>query len=337
MRWGMPWPGRDVARSAEEAGASAFCAGEFADSNAYMTAIEMARATSTAMIGTGIAYAFARAPLVHAAAARQLHRIAPGRTFLGLGTATPRMNREWFGVDATHPARRVGELIEVIREFLRAENDQTIRYRGAFYTIDARVRAPVLGAIDVPILLGAVNARMLHTAGRHADGVLGHGIFTDRWWDEIADPHIAQGAARAGRDPERLLRWGWVIAAVDDSDPRRAIADARRQIAFYLTVKTYDPLIDLHGWHDEVSAIRTEFSHGDPRAIGEHVSDEMLHAMAVCGDSAQARQMLAARRRLPDTGFVSAPGFLVSQRRRTRYAAESVALMGAASGPPTIG
>jgi 5,10-methylenetetrahydromethanopterin reductase len=327
VKWGLPWPGADLAQTAEQAGAAAFCSGEFADFNAYVTATEMGRDTSSAMIGPGIAYAFARAPFVHAAAARQLHRLAPGRVFLGLGAGTARMNRDWFGVDATHPARRMGEVVEVVRAFLRAENNEAVRYCGEFYTIDARVQAPVLGAIDVPILLGAVNAHMLRTVGRCADGVIGHGIFTDRWWDEVVNPEMACGAERAGRDASQLQRWGWLITAVDDTDPQRAIADAKRQIAFYLTVRTYDPLVALHGWQHQVAAIRTEFTSGDPRAIGDHVSDEMLHAMAVCGDLAQARQMLDDRRHLPDTAFFSAPGFLVGSRRRSRYAAGAIALL----------
>ncbi|MGE2714115.1 LLM class flavin-dependent oxidoreductase [Mycolicibacterium litorale] len=328
MRWGMPWPGADLAARCEQAGAAAFCAGEFADTSAYVTASEMAHDTVRAKTGPGIAYAFARSPFVHAASVRHLDRIAPGRVFLGLGAGTARMNRDWFGVDSSHPARRMAELVTCIRAFLDAEDDQKITFDGDFYSIDAHIRAPVMGRIDVPILLGAFNIHMIRTAGSAADGVLGHGLFTDRWWDEVVDPQLRLGAQRSGRDAADLLRWGWVIAAVDDDDPQRAVADAKRQIAFYLTVKTYDALVDLHGWQDEVAAIRAEFSGGDPRAIGEHVTDEMLHAMAVCGDSAQAREMLSARRRLPDLGFASPPGFLVGPRRRTRYGAQIADLFG---------
>lgn len=62
MDWGLPWPGPALATQAETAGAQAFCAGEFADLNAYITATEMALGTSRAYIGPGIAYAFARSP-----------------------------------------------------------------------------------------------------------------------------------------------------------------------------------------------------------------------------------------------------------------------------------
>ena len=75
------------------------------------------------------------------------------------------MNRDWFGVDATHPAPRMGELIEVIRAYLLAENGESIQFGGEFYNIDADIRAPVLGRLDVPILVGAFNKIMLRTVG----------------------------------------------------------------------------------------------------------------------------------------------------------------------------
>jgi 5,10-methylenetetrahydromethanopterin reductase len=327
MKWGLPWPGdTEVAAEAEQAGAAAFCTGEFSDLNAYVTATQMATATSTAMVGPGIAYAFARSPFVHASAARHLSRIAPGRVFLGLGAGTGRMNRAWFGVDSSHPAPRMAELIEVIRAFLQAENGDRIAFSGDYYSIDADIRAPVFGRLDVPILIGAFNRIMLRVVGRSADGVLGHGIFTDRWWNEVVDPEIQRGASEAGRDAAALGRWGWVITAIDDENPKRAITEAKLQIAFYLTVKTYDSLVALHGWQDEVAAIRKTFRAGDPRAIADHVTDEMLWSIAICGDSAQAAEMLAARKRLPETGFFCPPAFLVSARRKSQYDREMVKL-----------
>jgi alkanesulfonate monooxygenase SsuD/methylene tetrahydromethanopterin reductase-like flavin-dependent oxidoreductase (luciferase family) len=319
MKWGLPWPGPEHTHQAEEAGASAFCTGEFADHEAYVTATEMARTTSAAKIGPGIAYAFARSPFVHASAARHLSQIAPGRVFLGLGAGTGRMNHDWFGADSSHPAPRMGELIEVIRAYLHAENGEPIRFSGNYYSIDADIRAPIFGRLDVPILVGAFNRMMLRTAGRSADGVLGHGLFTDRWWNEVVDPELERGAVSGGRDASALHRWGWVITAIDDDDPERAVAEAKLQIAFYLTVKTYDSLVELHGWQEQVAAIRATFRSDKPKAIAEHVTDDMLHSIAVCGDSKQAAQMLATRNRLPQTAFFAPPAFLVSARRRSHY------------------
>lgn len=324
MKWGLPWPGPALAAQAEAAGAGAFCAGEFADLSAYVTATEMAHETSTAMIGPGIAYAFARSPFVHAASVRHLSRHAADRVFLGLGSGTARMNRDWFGVDAAHPASRMAELIEVIRAFLQAENGEPVRYRGDFYTIDADIRAPVLGRLEVPILVGAFNKIMLRTVGRVADGVLGHGLFTDRWWTELVEPELARGAESTGRNAADLLRWGWLITAIDDDDPPRAVRDARMQIAFYLTVKTYDSLVEMHGWQDQVAAIRRAFRSGQPDTIADHVTDDMLWSIAICGSTEQASEMLAARKRLPDLAFVSPPSFLVGRRRRADYDAAAI-------------
>ena len=327
MRWGLPWPGPELAAQAETAGASAFCAGEFADLSAYVTTTEMALGTSTAMVGPGIAYAFARSPFVHAAAVRQLSRATSGRVFLGLGAGTSRMNRDWFGVDATHPAPRMAELIEVIRAFLHAENGEPVKYNGEYYTIDADIRAPVLGRLDVPILVGAFNKIMVRTAGRVADGVLGHGLFTDRWWAKLVEPALALGAESSGRDATTLRRWGWLITAIDDDDPTRAVREAKLQIAFYLTVRTYDSLVELHGWQDEVAAIRAAFRSDRPDGIADHVTDDMLWSIAICGDTAQAREMLNARTRLPDLAFSSPPSFLVGRRRRARYDSAAIGLM----------
>jgi 5,10-methylenetetrahydromethanopterin reductase len=324
MNWGLPWPGPERAAEAEAAGATAFCAGEFADLSAYVTTTEMVHATSAAMVGPGIAYAFARSPFVHAAAIRHLSKFAGGRVFLGLGAGTSRMNRDWFGVDASHPAPRMAELIYAIKVFLCAENGEPVRYHGDFYNIDADIRAPVLGRLDVPIVIGAFNRIMIRTAGRSADGVLGHGLFTDRWWNEVVDPELARGAASSGRDAQGLKRWGWLITAIDDADPERAIREARLQIAFYLTVRTYDSLAELHGWQDQVAAIREAFRGGRPDTIADHVTDEMLWAVAICGDSAQAREMLSGRTRLPDLTFVSPPSFLTGRRRRAEYDAAAI-------------
>lgn len=333
MQWGLPWPGPEVAAAAEQAGAAAFCAGEFADVNAYLTAGEMVASTQHAMVGPGIAYAFARSPFVHASAVRHLSKRAPGRVFLGLGSGTRRMNSDWFAVDASEPVRRMEDLVAAIRAYLTADNGETVVHDGPFYQVRADIRAPVLGRLEVPILLGAFNRRMVRSAGRVADGVLGHGVFTDRWWAEVVGPALTDGAALADRDAWLPRRWGWVITAVDDADPARARRDARLQIAFYLTVRTYDTLVELHRWQSEVAAIRAAFRTGDIDGMAAAVSEPMLDAIAVCGDTEEAGQRLAARNLLPDLAFLAPPSFMVSERRRARYASAAVALM--ATKPPT--
>ncbi|WP_433710358.1 LLM class flavin-dependent oxidoreductase [Nocardia sp. CA-084685] len=327
MKFGMPWPGRDVGREAEQAGAQAFCTGDFVDHDAYLTVAEIVANTERALVGPAIAYAFARTPYAHATALRQLHRQAPGRLFLGLGTAAFRINRDWFGVPADRPVDRIAEAIDVVRAWLHAENGEKIQYAGEFYSIDADVRAPVLGRLDIPVLLAGFNSRMAATAGRVGDGVIGHGLFTRAWWNDIVRPAVDRGAADSGRSP---LEHGWIITAIDDNAPERAVADAKRMIAFYLTVKTYDPYVAHHGWESHVAQLRSAFRAGDADGMVKAVTDEMLAEIALCGTTADARAALARRAdALPrDVGYFAPPSYLVSPKRRAAYAHSSLALIG---------
>ena len=317
--WAMPWPGAEIARVAEDAGCQAFCAGEFADRNAYVALAEMALSTTTAKVGTGVAYAFARSPFVHASAVRHVDKMAPGRVFLGLGSGTRRMNESWFAASADRPLGRMGDMVGAIRAYLEAPNMKPVKYDGEFYPIDAAIMAPVLGPIDVPIVLGAFNEGMLRVAGRVADGIIGHGLFTDRWWNETIDPNLAIGAANSDRDPAALRRWGWVITSVDDDDPARAERDARLMIGFYVTVKTYDTLTSLHCWDDGVAAVRNAFRNNDIDGMAAAVPQDMLDSIAIYGTTAEARDRIAARARLPQLRFHSPPSFMVSPKRRTAY------------------
>lgn len=331
MRFGVPWPGADVAREAEQEGVGAFCTGDFVDHDAYTTLTEMVAGTERALVGPAIAYAHARTPYAHATATRQLHSRAPGRLFLGLGAGAHRINRDWLGVPSDHPVERLTETLAAVRAWLHAENGERVRYTGRFHTIDADVRAPVLGRIEVPLLLAAFNTRMAAATGRVADGVIGHGLFTRSWWDEVVRPAVRDGAAgRADSSADPPVEHGWIITAIDDAAPERAVADARRMIGFYLTVRTYDPFVAHHGWEGPVERLRAAFRAGDTDGMAAAVTDEMVAAIALCGTTADAKELLLRRgASLPrDVGYFAPPSFLVGRRRRDAYVRASLALIG---------
>jgi hypothetical protein len=178
--------------------------------------------------------------------------------------------------------------------------------------------------------MAAFNRRMAEAAGRVADGVIGHGLFTDRWWNEVVRPAVSKGVAERSRDSDPVEQ-GWVITAIDDAAPERAIRDARRMIAFYLTVKTYDPFVEYHGWQESVEAIRRAFRRGDTDGMVTAVPDDMLSAIAVCGTASQGQQMLLARKSAlaHDISYFAPPSFLVSERRAAAYARASLGLIDA--------
>src|SRR5690606_39536989 len=100
----------------------------------------------------------------HASAIRTLHRKAPGRLFCGLGSGAYSINRDWFGVEADRPVARMVDLAGAVRAWLHAENGQRVRYEGPYYRVNARVQAPVLGRLDVPLLFAGFNRRMVAAA-----------------------------------------------------------------------------------------------------------------------------------------------------------------------------
>ena len=329
MRFGLNWTDGELAAEAEDAGATGFCTGDFADHDAYLNLAEMARESRDAEVGTAIAYAFARTPYAHATAARQIHRTAPGRVFLGFGSGAHRINRDWFSVPPDRPVGRIKELLSAVRAFLEAENGQTVRFEGDYYDIRADIGAPVLGRLEIPLMLAGFNAGMATAAGEVADGIIGHGLFTSRWWDEVVRPAVATGHSRSSRERGPWRETGWVITSLNDEDPERAILDARRMIAFYLTVKTYDPFVEFHGWQRAVADIREAFAGKDPGAMAAAVSDDMLQAVAVARTVEDGRKQLASRAGgLPsDLAFLAAPSYLVSRRRQHEYARAGLRLI----------
>src|SRR5207237_5854326 len=190
-----------AARQAEEAGFESVWSTEFYDRSATIGVTSMAQATSGIELGTAIAYAFGRTPLVLAAEARDLDELSGGRFTLGLGTGTRRMQTDWHGLDGEHPASRMEELVPLLRALWRL-HEGPVDHDGRFYRLHVRPTAQVAPPLrpDLPVYLAGVNPRMIEAAGRVGDGLVGHPLFTPEYVREVARPALAHGAERAGRD-----------------------------------------------------------------------------------------------------------------------------------------
>src|SRR5436853_7799257 len=95
-----------ITTAAEAAGFDGAWSGEFLNRSAVVSVAAMAAATSRVGVGTAIAYAVGRSPLVLANDARLLDELSEGRFTLGLGTGTRGMMVGWDGVtDPDGPAR----------------------------------------------------------------------------------------------------------------------------------------------------------------------------------------------------------------------------------------
>ena len=101
-------------------------------------------------------------------------------------------------------------------------------------------------------------------AGDVADGLIGHPMCPPRWLDEVMVPNLEAGLARSGRERSDIDFIPTVCCAIDD-DEARALDAARRTIAFYSTVRTYEPLWEMHGFARRGGGGRRRVPQGRPR------------------------------------------------------------------------
>ncbi|MGZ4241841.1 MAG: TIGR03617 family F420-dependent LLM class oxidoreductase [Actinomycetota bacterium] len=295
-----------VARRCEEAGFDSLWIAE-TGRTAFIQAAVVAQATSSIRIGTSIALAFPRSPVITAMEARDLAELSSGRFVLGLGTQVKRVNEYRYATPFEHPAPKMSEIVDVCREVWRAYGGEPIDHRGRFFTV---TMPPFPGAGPppgpIPIHLAAVNARMLRLTGEKADGFLGHPFTSTRYVTEVVRPAIREGVNAAGRSESDVEIAQSVICSVAD-DAEAARAGAKPQIAFYATTRTYKPVLDLHGYGDVIEQLRAAHARNDMAAMVDVVSDEMAETYAVTGTPEEARAKLQRYEGLVDTVIVNPP------------------------------
>jgi probable F420-dependent oxidoreductase len=319
---------RDAARTAaaaESLGYHSAWSPEFYTRSAVVSLAAMAQATTTIRIGSAIAYAVGRTPLVLATEARSLDELSGGRLALGLGTGTTRMMADWHGIDPAGPAARMEELLPLLRELWRLHTGP-VRHDGRFYHADiaptAEMTAPVRDRI--PVFTAGVNPRMVEVAGRAADGYLGHPLFTPRYFDEAVRPAVAAGAARGDRDPADVEIAALVICSVAD-DEEQARREAAAQIAFYAVPRTYQKVLDVSGFAGVGARVRAAFSLRDYAGMAAAVPDDLVDLAAAAGSPAQVAHRLRLLSRCADHVIVYPASFGMTAERSQQVVADVLA------------
>ncbi|MGH2710625.1 MAG: LLM class flavin-dependent oxidoreductase [Actinomycetota bacterium] len=280
----------DLAKLAEDGGYESIWVAETAYS-AFVQAALAIDATSHVKVGTNIALAFPRSPTITAMTARDLAELSGDRFILGLGSQVKRVNEQRFSVEFEHPAPKMAEYVEVVREVLRTFGGEKVNHEGRFYNVTMNP-FPGAGPVgDIPIYIAAVNSKMVEASGRVADGVLGHPLTSPKWITEVVRPALETAAKEAGRDPTDISLTNSVILQLND-DKERARFEAALQIAFYATTRTYTPVLALHGFDDRVPAIREAFSRGDLPEMA-NIALPMVDTYAITGPEDECRERLA--------------------------------------------
>lgn len=304
-----------TAQAADRAGFDSVWTSELYNRSATVTLAAAAPRTQRCLIGSGILYGVGRSPLMLAAEARDLDELSGGRFVLGLGNGTRRMISDWHGLDGDAPATRMEELVPLVRRIWRL-HEGPIKHEGRFYKLRIAALDDLApeGLRDIPIYTAGVNPRMIETAGRVADGLLGHTLFSPRYVHEVVRPALARGAERAGRDPGEVALATYTLASAHE-DADQARREAAAMIAFYGSVKSYGNLFDVCGFSAEAQAIRDAFAARDAKAMIGAVTDAMVDEFAVAGTPAEVAEQLRRFDGVVDHVVLSPPSFQVTPER----------------------
>ena len=244
-------------------------------SDCYATLALAAVRTNRIRIGTGVAVTATRPAPVTAAAIGSINVLAPGRTFLGVGSGNTAMR-----IMGSPPQRIADfeEYLECLRPLLRGE-EVSLKLDGR----ERRVRhiMPDRGFVNfedpIDLYVSGFGPRSLGVAGRHGDGAVlampPHPAVMDFYWKAIE-----AGAAKAGRALDRERYSTTALTTISVLDPGET-ADSPR---IHAECGAF-AMATLHYAYDQWRQLRQE----PPSFLADvwpdycemlsKVSDELLH------------------------------------------------------------
>jgi probable F420-dependent oxidoreductase len=249
----------------------------------YLPLLAAALATDKMTIGTGVATAFTRSPMVTALSAWDLQRASAGRFVLGLGTQVKAHNARRYSTPVEEPGAQMRELVELLRHVWGAfQGDHPLDFHGRFYDLDLLTPVHSPGPIEhpeIPIYLSAVRSAAFRRAGEIADGVHVHSFHTPEYLRQLSLPALQEGLDRAGRGREDMTLV-CALFAVIGGDPQMDRA-VRSQIAFYGSTSSYREVFELHGWGELSERLKPSVRAGDIDAMVAAIDDEVVAEFAI--------------------------------------------------------
>lgn len=274
------------AAEAEQAGAgSLWCAGAWGYGPTPLLGALAER--TDAVLGTGIANAFARSPAALAMDALALHGATDGRFVLGIGTGTPAVAERFHGREFERPVRRVRETIEIVKLALSGD---PIDYDGAIFELDGfELYGVPAGGVDVPVVTAALGETTLAMSLEYADGI------TTYLLPIAAVPAaLDQARDRAGGHTGTVPVVAQVPTCVSD-DPAEARSVLARHLAYYVgALEFYHEVVARHGFRETADRVRTAWTVGDRERATAAVSPELMDAVGVVGTPERARERIAS-------------------------------------------
>jgi coenzyme F420-dependent glucose-6-phosphate dehydrogenase len=205
--------------------------------NAWVWLGAAAHATKRAQLGTGVTAIVHRYnPVVVAQQAATLEFLAPGRTFLGVGSGEA-MNEVPAGMQWPSTEEQLARTEEALTIITRLLDGDTVDLAGRFFRANGAVLYSRPNGRP-PVYMSAFHEGAAHVAGRLADGVwtLGDPLKAPKIIDAYRD-----GCEQAGREPGEIILQSVFSVAGDDDE---ALEQAREWKGTMVDAHYTDPIAD---------------------------------------------------------------------------------------------
>ena len=277
----------DAARVSERLGFDGVTVPE-AGHDPFLPLAIAAEHTERVTLGTNVAIAFPRSPLVTAQLAWDLQQLSGGRFELGLGTQVrSHVERRYASEWTAPPGPRLRDYVLCVKSMFETfQTGARPAFESEHYGFSLMNPLFNPGPIEhpeIPIHLAAVNPYMARLAGEHCAGLRVHPIATFGYVRDVVLPAVATGAAAGGRPVSDIAMIGAPFFAVgrDEAEITAAKQAIKGHIAFYSSTPTYHAVLEHHGW-SEVGLELHEMSKERRWAeMPSRITDDMLDEWAI--------------------------------------------------------
>ena len=274
-----------LARAVESLGFDGLWVAEAAH-NPFLPLAHAALATDRILLGTAIAVAFPRSPMIMAQTAWDLAAMSQGRFALGLGTQIKPHITKRFSSDWGKPVKQLREYIQSLRTIWRGfQTGADLSYHGEYYRVPKLTQAcapPPMPYHQIPIFIAGVNTGLAKLAGELCDGFHVHSFHTPAYLREVLLPAFQAGRKASRRRDRLTLSCAVFVVTGEDAESIEASKRlAKSQIAFYASTPSYVKVLERHGWADLVPRLNGLLRRNRWTEMHQLISDDMLDAFAV--------------------------------------------------------
>jgi len=281
----------DVAQGQEAAGFAGTFSRE-SNNDPFLPLALAAESTSHIELGTAVAIAFARSPMLTAYSAHEVQAASNGRFVLGLGTQVRAHIERRYSMPWGKPVARMREYIGALRAIWDSwRTGAPLKLAGEYYQHTLMTPAftpPPNDYSDPVVMLAAVGPAMVSLACQHADGIFTHPFASSEYLRSRLIPRINAQLAADHRSPGafRIAASALVATGNSQSELRVSIEQLRAKIAFYGSTPAYRPLLELHGWGDLADRLHDLSRRGTPERwtqMARLIPDEAIRTIGITG------------------------------------------------------